>query len=168
MKAYQKIKNKSGIGLVEIIIASSIISITILVLLTVYTMVSKHSNYNIYTLKGSQIAEETIEVLKFLRDSGWNSNIETLSTNTTYHPYWNINLVPNRWTAVTSNILLENKYEVSFVLSDVYRDGSHNVVSSGGTLDNGSRKVNINVSWRQNGATSTKSMETYLFNIFNN
>lgn len=161
-------KKSSGISLVEIVIASAIISLTISILLFIYVTVSRYSNNNIYVLKASQLGEETIEVLKFLRDSGWNKYISPLTIGTTYHPYWDTSYTPNRWTATTSNILLENKYQISFVLSNVYRDNNHNVVATGGSLDSGSRKVNVTVLWREGGATSTKSFETYLFNIFNN
>lgn len=159
---------KKGVGLVEIIVASSIISITVLVLLSVYTMVSNYSLTNIKQLKGAELAEETVEVLKFFRDSSWTKNIAPLTTGVTYHPYWNVTLVPKAWTATTSNILLENEYQVSFVLSNVNRDSNYNVVTSGGTLDAGSKKVNITVTWTDAGVTTTKKMETYLFNIFNN
>lgn len=163
-----KYKNKSGVGLVEIVIASAIISTTLLVLLYVYIIVSKISNNNINSLKATQLAEETVEVLKYLRDSGFSRNIATLDTGTTYHPYWDINIVPNTWTATTSNILLEDNYEISIDLSEVYRDADHDVVTSGGTLDANSKKADISVSWVQNGVTNTKQVETYIFNIFNN
>lgn len=161
-------KNKSGFGLIEIVVASSIISLTIFTLLYVYTTVSKYSNSNVHSLKAIQLGEETVEILKYLRDSGWDQNIQSLTLGAEYHPYWDTDMTPHTWTLTSSNILLEDKYEVSIVFSSVYRDPSHNVVSSGGTLDAESRKANINVSWRQNGATTTKSMETYIFNIFDN
>lgn len=162
-------KNKNrGIGLAEIIIASSIISITLLVLVSVYSSVAKYSISNVRSLKATQLVEESIEVLKYLRDSGYTNNIASLSNGTTYHLFWDENVASGSWTATTSNILLENKYQINFVLSSVARDASFNVVTSGGTLDSGSRKATISVSWREGSATSTKTAETYLFNIFNN
>lgn len=167
-KSVKIISFKKGVGLIEVIIGSSIIALTISVLLFVYVLVSRFAMNNISTLKAVQLGEETVEVLKFLRSLSWQNQISPLAIGTTYHPYFDTNYSPSRWTATTSNILLEDFYTVSFVLSSVYRDQSHNIVSSGGSLDSNSRKVNVSVSWRQEGATTTKSFESYLFNIFNN
>lgn len=163
-----KNKTKNGVSLVEIIIASSIISVTVLVLVSVYSSVARYSISNIKTLKATQLVEEGIEVLKYLRDSGYANNIETLSNSTSYYLYWDQTISAGEWTATTSNILLEDRYEVKFVLSPVYRNGDYNVVSSGGTVDADSRKATVSVSYRESGATTTKSAESYIFNIFDN
>lgn len=161
-------KTKNGVSLVEIIIASSIISVTLLVLVSVYSLVARYSISNIKTLKATQLVEEGVEVLKYLRDSGYTQNIAPLANSTSYYLYWDQNISPGLWTATTSNILLENRYEVKFVLSPVYRDSDFNVVSSGGSIDNDSKKATISVSYRESGATTTKSTEAYIFNIFDN
>jgi len=160
--------NNKGLGLVEIIVASSIISVTLLVLVSVYSAVAQYSLSNVKTLKATQLVEEGVEVLSYLRDSGYTKNIASLTEGDTYYLYWDATVDSGSWTATTSNILLENKYQIDFILSPVYRDSDFNVVASGGTLDPGSRKVTVNVSWRQQSTINTKSTETYLFNIFNN
>jgi Tfp pilus assembly protein PilV len=161
-------KNIRGISLVEIIIASSIISVTLLVLISVYTSVAKYSLNNVKTLKATQLTEEAVEVLKYLRDSGYTRNINTLNRGTKYRLFWDILVNSGTWTATTSPILLEERFDVNFVLSNVYRDNNFNVVASGGSIDASSTKATVNVSWRDSGATSTKTIETYLFNIFSN
>jgi Tfp pilus assembly protein PilV len=163
------LKNKSkGVGLVEIIIATSIISVTLLVLISVYTQVAKFSLNNVKSLKAAQLVEEGVEVLKYLRDSGYTRNIGALDKGVTYRLYWDILVNSGTWTATTSAILLEDKYDVNFVLSSVYRDSDFNVVTSGGNIDASSTKAIVNVSWKDGVATTTKTIETYLFNIFNN
>lgn len=159
---------KSGMGMVEIIVASSIISITLLVLVSVYSAVARYSVANVLTLKATQLSEEGVEVLKYLKDSGYTENLASLTLGDTYHLYWDVNVGGGSWTATTSNILLEDKYEIDFVLYPVYRDSNFDVVSSGGTVDPDSLRAVVNVIWHQYGSTNTKTKETYLFNIFDN
>jgi len=159
-----KYKNQKGISLVEVVIATSILSLTLVTLVTVYSLVARFSLANVRAFKATQLVEEGSEVLGYLRDSGWTRNIAALSNNTTYRLYWN----GTDWTTPLSGPLLESRYDVTFVLTPVYRDASFNVVSAGGTLDSGSRKATVNVSWREGAATTTKMAETYLFNISNN
>ncbi|MDB5204286.1 MAG: seg [Candidatus Taylorbacteria bacterium] len=165
--SYPKNKNK-GVSLIEIVIACSIISITLLVLVSVYSAVAKYSLSNVRTLKGTQLVEESVEVLHYLRDSGYARNIGALTNGTIYHLYWDANVNSGSWTATTTNILLESRFQINVVLSQVSRDASFNVVSSGGTVDTGSRKATVSVSWKEGTSTTTKSAETYLFNTFNN
>lgn len=155
---------KKGASLVEILIASSVITLTLVVLISVYSMVAKFALSNVRVLKATVLVEEVTEVLGYMRDAGFNSNIASLVDDTTYRVYWDGTV----WTIITAPVLLEERYDVSFALSPVYRDTNFNVISSGGTLDNNSRKVVITVAWREGVATSTKSAETYLFNVFNN
>ena len=161
--SYLKSKT-SGASLVEVVIASSIISLTLVTLVTVYSLVARYSLNNVRNLKATALVEEEAEVLGFLRDSGWTQNIASLSNNTTYRLYWN----GTAWVVSTTAPLLENRYDVTFQLSPVYRNASFNVVTSGGTLDTGSRKAVLTVSWRESRATTTKTAEVYLFNIANN
>lgn len=161
-------KKNLGFSMVEVIVASSIISVTLLVLVSVYSAVARYSLSNVRALKASQLVEESIEVLHYLRDSGYTRNIAQLTVGSTYYLYWDQTVGSGSWTATTSDILLENRYQVSFALSSVYRDTNFDVVSSGGILDSGSRKAVVSISWREGAATTTKTGETYLFNIFNN
>ncbi|MFA6050157.1 MAG: prepilin-type N-terminal cleavage/methylation domain-containing protein [Candidatus Paceibacterota bacterium] len=157
-------KYKKGVSLIEVVIATSIISLTLVTLVTVYSLVAKFSLSNVRAFKATGLAEESVEVLGYLRDVSWSQNISPLTLGTTYRLYWD----GTTWTATTTAPLIESRYDVTFVLTSVYRDSNFNVVSSGGTLDSGSRKAAVNISWRDGSATTTKAIETYIFNTFNN
>ncbi len=150
--------------MIEVVIATSIVTLTLVTLVTVYSLVARHSLSNVRAFKATGLAEEAVEVLGFLRDQSWTTKIVPLTSGTTYRLYWN----GTAWTTPLSGPLLENRYDVTFVLSSVYRNASYNVVSSGGTLDSGSRKVAVTIAWREGAATTTKKVETYIFNTFNN
>lgn len=156
--------HSAGVSLVEVVIATSIITLTVVTLVTIYSLVARYSLSNVRAFKATLLSEESAEVLGYLRDESWSGNISTLNINTTYRLFWN----GTSWIVTENAPLLEGKYDVTFELANVYRDSNFNVVSSGGTVDNDSRKVSINIFWREGNATSTKTLETYLFNTFNN
>ena len=164
----RSIQKAQGFGIAEIVIASSIISTVLVILVSVYNIVSYRSLANVEVLKATGLTEEGVEVLKYLGNSGWTKNIASLTNGSTYYLYFDANVGSGTWTATTSNIRLENKYQVSFVLSPVYRDANFGVVSYGGTVDNGSRKAIVTVTYNTRGATTTKQIEAYLFNLFSN
>ncbi len=161
---FQIPNKKSGVSLVEVVIATSIITLTLVTLVTIYSLVAKYSLSNIRTFKATGLVEEGVEVLGYLRDSGWSTNIAPLTIGSTYRLYWN----GTAWTAASTAPLVENRYDVKFTLTSVYRDASFNVVSNGGSIDNNSRKATVQVAWREGPATTTKTIETYLFKTFNN
>lgn len=151
--------------MVEIVIAASIMSVALVSLVAVYGIVEKLAFANVRALQATELTEEGVEALKFMRDSSWTTNIATLTNSTPYRFYWN----GTTWTSTTSARYIDNRFDRSFVLSAVNRDPStHNVVTSGGTVDSGSRKAVITVGWKENNATSTKSAEIYIFNLFSN
>jgi len=153
-----------GIGLIEVIIASSIIAIGFVVIMQAYTIAVKNSFSNLKKIQAAMLLEEGEEAVRGMRDSSWTNKIKTLSSNTNYYLFFdNIFL---SWTSTTTLSYIDGTYVRSFSLSDVYRDSQNNI-SSGGTLDQNAKKVTVSVSWQDNG-TTTKSISTIFTNILNN
>ena len=152
-----------GIGLVEVLIATAIILITLSGLIAAYNFYLKNALLNLKTLQASLLAEEGIEALRSLRDTGFATQIVPLGTGTTHYFGW----TGSTFTATTSNILIDGFYERKFVLDPVYRD-SADKIAGGGTLDPNTKKVTVSVSWRVGNSTTTRSIATYLTNLFNN
>src|SRR3989338_1492247 len=74
--------NKSsneGLTLVEVLIATSIISAFLLALFGVHNLYLKTALSNGEVIKATGLAEESLEVMRFLRDSSWSANIAPLS-----------------------------------------------------------------------------------------
>ncbi len=71
------------------------------------------------------------------------------------------------WQASTTNTYVGN-FERRVTFAAVYRDTNSDIVSSGGTLDSGARFVTSSVSWSVRGATTTRSVSTYLTDIYGN
>ncbi len=109
------------------------------------------------------LLEEGVEAVKLLRDSGWTAKIAPLVPGVNY----GVAYVSGAWTSTTSLKYIDNKFYRTFALTDVYRDSNDKIASSG-ALDSNTKKVVVSVSVRTILGTTTKSISTYLANIFSN
>jgi len=156
--------NKSsneGLTLVEVLIATSIISAFLLALFGVHNLYLKTALSNGEVIKATGLAEESLEVMRFLRDSSWSANIAPLSLDVDYGLVFDAGV----WQVTADNIWIDDTFERTITLSAVYRDSSGDIISSGGTLDPDTLLLVSNVSWSNRGATTTKSISTYLTNL---
>ncbi|MCR4334585.1 MAG: hypothetical protein NUV47_02575 [Patescibacteria group bacterium] len=135
-------KQKRGMAIFEIIIGLTIISLSLISLITNYRAHLKESSASIEEIKSSYLAEETLEVVRLLRDSSWTENIVSLNDGTDYYIYWN-GVV---WTSTTTPQYVDELIR-SFKLSSV--DDNENI-----------KKVDVVV----NG----KMTSTYITNLFEN
>lgn len=158
---HKKTKNQKGFGLLEIIVGLSLISGSFFALFLVSQMSLKIVEENLNTAKASFLAEEGFEAIRILRDSSWNINISSLTVGNSY--YFEFNGVT--WLSTTTNAYIDGIFERKFVLSSVYRNANGDIADSG-TLDTGARKVTVSVSWSTKNGTTTRSISSYLFNIF--
>lgn len=151
--------------LVEIILASAMLTLVLLSIELYYKKILDVSVDTTRHIQAGFLLEEGIEVMKLLRDDGWTTNIATLTPGTPYHLRW----TGTEWATTTSAQLVENIFTRTVVISDVLRDGSDNIAEAG-TLDPGTKKVTVSVSWSRKGgtATTTETVETYIANLFTN
>lgn len=162
---YKKfINRKRGLSLIEVVVGAGIIGTSLVTVIFIYGSLTRMSYDNTARIQAAMLAEEGIEAVKTMRDFGWNSKISPLTNGSTYRlAYTN-----GAWSATTSTALIDNKFERTFVLAAVSRDINSNIVTSGGTNDTGTRKVTVSVAWSNGSATTTKTLESYIFNTFSN
>ncbi len=153
-----------GLTLVEVLIAASIILIFLLALFGVNSLYLKTAFSNGEVVKATMLAEESLEAVRFLRNSSWNVNIEPLSLDTDYF----LTFASGSWGVDTTNIFIDNLFERKLRLSSVYRDINGDIVSSGGTLDSNTLLVVSSVSWQAGEATTTRSISTYITDLYDN
>lgn len=151
-----------GLTLVEVLVATSIILAFLLALLGAHSLYLKTALSNGETIKAAMLAEESLEAMRFIRDSSWDTNILPLSLDTDYSLTFNAGV----WQTDDANIYVDNIFERRVRISAVYRDVTGDITTSGGTLDPDTVLVVSNVSWLKDGATTTKSISTYLTNLF--
>ena len=109
------------------------------------------------------LAEETIEVLRSHRDSSWTSSFGSLTSGTNYF----LEFTSGAWNITTTNIFVDDLFERTFTVADVYRDANDDIAGSG-TLDPGAKKVTATVSWHAQSGTTTQSVSTYITDLFGN
>lgn len=143
-----------GLGLLEVVIASALIFLSVTGVVAGYSFFIKKGFATTPLIQASYLLEEGLEAVTFLRDRSW-SSFSSLPIGTTQYLLWN----GYGWVA-TSTPQSIGEFSRSFSLANVYRDGSDNIAASG-TLDTGTRKVTVTVSY----ASTTRSISTYLANI---
>ncbi len=151
-----------GFGLLEVLIASTIITIGILAISTSFTVYIKYALSNDKNVQAAYLAQEGFEVMGFLRDKGWASNVASISTTTPFYLTFS-----STWTTTTSApAYIDSTFLRQLTISDVRRDVSDNIVTSGGIWDPYTKKVTLTVSYFQGKATTTQTMSMYISKLF--
>ncbi len=163
-KTKEKFKGEKGFSLAEAIIASAISLFVILGITAFFSTIFSMSVANSARIQAAFLAEEGLEAVRILRDAGWDENIETQALDVPFY----LDFEGSSWTATTSNIYVDGLFQREVVLSAVNRDSNFDIVESGGNSDPDSRKITVSISWSLGNSTTTKSVSTYLTNVFNN
>lgn len=161
----QKNIYSKGMGLIEIIIGTSIISLSMVGLITAFNLFIRAGLANTDKIQAIYLLEESSEAFRHMRDGGWAVNISSLSKN---NPYY-LALGGSSWTATTTSSLIDDMFNRTITIYDVYRrDSDSDIVASTSpdskTLDPNIVQITTNVTWNKGGVNST----TYLTNMFNN
>lgn len=159
------LNHKSGVSLVEVVIAASILAVFVAALGTTQSLFLKTSLSGVNKAKAIFLAEEGVEAIKLLRDQSWTKNIAAIPIDTNY--YLSYNSGTNFWATTTVNTYVDGRFERKFMLGNVYRDANDDIASLG-TYDSGSRLVTVTVAWSDRGATTTKVITTYVMNLSSN
>ena len=154
---------KTGFTLVEAVVSVAVIGIVLVSLSGVSAFLTRASNGNTAKIQALFLAEEGIEIMRILRDQGWTTNIASISLNSPFY----LSFTGGNWQKSATNVFIDGLFERKVTLESVQRDSSSNIVSSGGTVDPNIKKIIVSVSWSTRGATTTKSLSTYLANNFN-
>lgn len=160
----KNIINSSGFSLVEVLIASAIISLTAIALMSAATKGIELSSRALRQVQASQLVEEGVEAVKSIRDTNWDT-ISTLTPDINYYLSFDTNT--NTWSLGTIQIdKIDGIFTRVVVFSDVNRDVNDDITETG-TLDTGTKKANVIVTWPSSGGVNSKNLNFYLANIFN-
>ena len=154
---------KGGFALLEALIAAALLTVVLAGAIGALLITSQTGTGNGARIEATYMADEGIEAVRLMRDSGWSANIASHTTDTTFYLEWD----GTTWVATDTNTYIDGAFERALVLSDVYRDGSQQIAASG-SLESDARRVTVTVSWRENDATSTRSLSAYITNLFDN
>lgn len=164
-----KVKNfiskngQTGFGLIEIVIALAIVTVSFISILTFFLFERSSTFKAQYNAEAVSLTEQAMEAVRKLRDESWTNNIATLTNGTTYYPKLQNN---NRWILSTTNPNTASFYTTKVVISAVNRDGNSNI-SVSGTNDPNTRKLVATTSWKNSGSQSVV-LTTYITNFNSN
>lgn len=158
--------------MIEVVIGTTIIGVGILALVNAYNFYLQVMIHNTPNIQATYLLEESIETMRLLRDQSWNSNIATLSVASSSKYYLSFSTTTSKWSVTTTVLsLIDKQFERTINASSTYRNASHNIVpkgTSGSTLDASTTLITAKVSWLDNNGTTTKTLSSYLTNIFGN
>lgn len=156
------LRNVRGSGLIETVVGLAIIFVSIFFLIKTYNYYLKFALSHKNDVEASLLLEEGVEAIRFIRDRGWSSYISPLSVATPYSLYFDGSV----WMSTTTNKYVDETFSRTFIINDVYR-GSNDQIAQSGTLDPGTMKATVSVSYPTILGTTTKSMSFYIANLFN-
>lgn len=167
-------KKNLGFTLIEVLIACSIISISIFTLMQTSEKSIQLSGYALDKVQASLLLEEGVEAVKSIRDNSF-ADIESLSLDTPYYLFFNTST--NVWKLDNSTATSLSGYipvypvDGTFIrtvtISAVERNSDDDIVDSGGTLDTKTKKVTVSVTWDSYDGVVSKDISFYLSDIFN-
>ncbi len=147
-----------GQSLIEILLAISLASILLPALLTGLVASREGKAQEGQRLEATALLKGTEEAARSVYEASWN----TFAQNGDFHPV----IGGTQWTLVSGSDVV-NGYTRRLTISDVYRDLGFNIVTSGGTLDPSTKKVDIDISWNTPRPSSVSST-AYFERHFNN
>lgn len=148
--------------MVEMLVAVSIISVSILSAMAVTQKSIYIARQALHTSQSAFLLEEGAEAVRILRDNNW-SNISGLIVGTNYYPKF----VGDTWTLTTiASDGIVGIFTRKVVLSNVNRDNITKDISAVGVNDPLTKLFIITVSWSEGGVTVTKTLPFYIMDIF--
>lgn len=163
MSIFVLIQKKRGFGLVEMLVGATVLSVSLLGISSFFQKTLEVSSITQSAVQGDYLLEEGVEAIKLFRDAGYANNIAKLSTTTPTYLTWN----GTSWATSSANVFIDGRFERKIMVNEVLRNASEDI-SETGTLDPQTRLVAVSVAWNVKGATTTRTIQTYITNIFNN
>lgn len=155
--------SRRGFVLVEAVVTAAIIAVVLSSVVGALLLTLRASLGQTAKTQSLFLAEEGLEAVRIMRDDSWSTQIASHTSGVKFY----LTFDGTTWRATSENVFIDDTFERSVVFGDVYRDSNQSIVSSGGTLDNDTKKVTVSVSWSDMGATTTRSLSSYLTNVFN-
>lgn len=152
----------TGQSLVELLIALGVAGIFLPALITGLVASRNGKTQEAQRLMAVGLVKEAEEATRNVRESGW-VEFATRSGGTAFHPA----ISGSRWVFL-DNAEAVNGFTRQIIMSQVHRDSSGAIVSSGGTNDPSTKRVQITVSWSSplpSSITADLYLTRYLDNL---
>ncbi len=141
-----------GQTLVELVLAMGLAALIFPTLLAAFMTTREGKPQQEQRLQAIALLKETEQAVKSIRNGGWS----TFASNGTFHPA----VSGSVWSFSTGTATI-NGLTQSVIISDVERNTNGDIVTSGGTTDPSTKKVEITISWTQPQDSSITSTTYY-------
>lgn len=148
-----------GFMTVEVIVAVSIIVISVLAAMAVAEKSIYVSRQALHVSQATFLLEEGAEAVRIIRDNAW-GNISSLSTGTNYYPTFS-----GTWTLSTTPATI-GIFTRTVMVANVNRDATTGDIAVSGENDAGTKLITITVSWIESGQAMSKTLSFYIMDIF--
>jgi type II secretory pathway pseudopilin PulG len=152
-------KSQLGFFLIEVVVASAVIGTVLIYMISTINGSVDVSKRALERTQASYLLEEGVEVTKGVRDNGW-SGIAAVTLGTSYYTVW----TGSSWT-LSSTPQTIGGFTRTIVFSAVSRDGNSDIVATGGTIDTGTKKGVVAVSWNTPTGPRTERVTFYISDI---
>lgn len=161
-----QLKSNKGIGLIEILVAISIIGVALVSLMGLFSNYIKIAQYQEKNIEAINLAQEAIEAIRAVRDESW-TNLSNLTLGAIYHPAKQG--TPQKWILAPGTETINDFFLREVIFENAFRDISGNIVESDGIIaDPDTKKITSTVCWSsQTNCTGVKDKITLITYISN-
>ncbi len=128
---------KHGFGIIEILVALGLFGVVGLTGLSMILHSFTVSRLGEEQTIASNISLDGLEIVKLLRNQNWSNLVSGTYGLKNLSGVWSFSSTPESW----------NRYTRTITIEDAHRDGSGNLVNSGGTVDSNTKKVTATTTW---------------------
>lgn len=145
--------------MVEIIVVVAVVMTAFTAILQLFKLQLESERGKREELQAYALTAESLEAVRAIRDDAW-TNLSSLTLGADYYPV----ISGSAWTLSIADPGPTDGFTRWVVLSSVQRNGSDNIVPSGGSVDSGTLLVTAYIEWQSRGDTKTRNLATYLTN----
>jgi type II secretory pathway pseudopilin PulG len=151
-----------GMTVVEVLVGVAIFALVVVFLAATLNLFFDNATHVREESKAAFLASEGIEMVRFVRDTNWNT-IAALNNGTSYY----LDIDPGTIALGATPEVVDGTYTRTVTFAAVYRDGSDDIVPSGtpgAVVDTGSRYVTVTLAWGSESYTLT-ALLTNIFDV---
>ncbi len=153
---FLKLDFKKGALSIELLVATAVIAVALVSAILASSGAIKASRQTLRQTEVAYILEEGAESVKLIRSEGW-ANISALTNSTDYY----LSFSGTAWSLGTTPVTI-GPFTRVINFEEVQRDVNDDIVTSGGSVDTGTRYVNIEVFWNEGTLVKSKTLEFYI------
>lgn len=145
----------------EVLVASAILVTATIGVVGALRLYASIVAADVERTQAAVLVQEAAEAVQLMRDASWDTEVASLALDTTYHLAWE----NGSYAATTTEVLLQERFTRTVTFSAVERDANDNIVTSGGTADDDTRRVTIAV-YRESDGTELLTSDLFLHNMY--